>query len=482
MIASTKWISRLVVLIALLTTSVVSVFADTITGPSSSQSPYVIGLEPGVVIRSILTVGDAVNDKPDGTPYRLVGIPDGLGAIDNGDGTFTVLMNHELRQGAGVVRAHGANGAFISKWVIRKGNLQVLKGEDLIQNIATWNPITGAFNPPAQGVRLARLCSADLPSKHTFFDPKTRAGYQGYLFMNGEETGAEGRAFAHTLEGISYELPWLGKMSWENSVTRPVPGLNTVVVGLDDSNNGQVYIYVGQKTVSDNPVEAAGLTNGVLYGVKIDGLAVETNTTTLVPGSAFSVHAFGNVAYMTGAELETQSVANGVTAFQRPEDGAWNPLNPREFYFVTTASFTGMSRLWRLTFHDPTDPKAGGVVEMLLDGTEGPKMMDNLTINRRGQIFIQEDPGNQPHLAKIWRYTPSNDRLTLIAQHDPEFFDPASPSFLTQDEESSGIIDVSHILGRGWFLLDVQAHYLHPDAELVEGGQLLAMHVPQGRK
>ncbi len=26
----------------------------------------------------------------------MVGIPDGLGAFDNHDGTFTVLMNHEL--------------------------------------------------------------------------------------------------------------------------------------------------------------------------------------------------------------------------------------------------------------------------------------------------------------------------------------------------------------------------------------------------
>ena len=32
----------------------------------------------------------------------MVGIPDGLGAFDNGDGTFTVLMNHELGNTQGV--------------------------------------------------------------------------------------------------------------------------------------------------------------------------------------------------------------------------------------------------------------------------------------------------------------------------------------------------------------------------------------------
>ena len=65
-------------------------------------------------------------------------------------------------------------------------------------------------------------------------------------------------------------------------------------------------------------------------------------------------------------------------------------------------------------------------------------------------------------------------------KHNPKFFDPSipgNPSFITQDEESSGLIDAGHILGRGWFLLDVQAHKLSSDPELVEGGQLLAMSV-----
>src|SRR5689334_21016787 len=48
----------------------------------------------------------------------MVGIPDGLGAFDNLDGTFTLVMNHELGSTLGANRAHGAKGAFVSKWVI----------------------------------------------------------------------------------------------------------------------------------------------------------------------------------------------------------------------------------------------------------------------------------------------------------------------------------------------------------------------------
>src|SRR5262245_19048574 len=80
--------------------SIATVFRQSVKGPSSSQPPYLIRTLPGVVTKSIITVGDAVNFKADGvTPYRFVGIPDGLGAFDNGDGTFTVLCNHEIASG-----------------------------------------------------------------------------------------------------------------------------------------------------------------------------------------------------------------------------------------------------------------------------------------------------------------------------------------------------------------------------------------------
>jgi hypothetical protein len=59
------------------------------------------------------------------------------------------------------------------------------------------------------------------------------------------------------------------------------------------------------------------------------------------------------------------------------------PSNPNDFYFVTTASFTGNSRLWRLRFVDVSRPELGGTIDMLLAGGEGPKMMDISSIRRR---------------------------------------------------------------------------------------------------
>src|SRR5438477_12673266 len=120
-------LKRMALLAALTAGGITGAIAQSITGPSSSQSPYLVRTEPGVVTVSLLTVGDAVNFKSDGvTPYRMVGIPDGLGAFDNGDGTFTVLMNHELTAGDGIPRDHGFKGALVSKWIIDKATLTVL--------------------------------------------------------------------------------------------------------------------------------------------------------------------------------------------------------------------------------------------------------------------------------------------------------------------------------------------------------------------
>ena len=85
---------------------------------------------------------------------------------------------------------------------------------------------------------MSRLCSADLAPVSAFYDAESRLGYTGRMFLNGEEVSPdqEGRAFAHLMNGTSYELPALGKASWENLLARPDSGRQTVVIGLDDSS------------------------------------------------------------------------------------------------------------------------------------------------------------------------------------------------------------------------------------------------------
>lgn len=447
-------------------------------GTVTSAKAYMLPVAPGVKYKPILTVGDSANNKPDGTPYRLVGLPDGTGAFDNGDGTFTWLVNHEI-PGNGIARAHGGKGAFVSKWTVRKADLAVLKGEDLGKQVVNWNATTSSYDAPTTGTVFSRFCSADLPAPSAFFNAVTGLGYDAPLFMNGEESGNEGRGVAHDLDGNMWDVPRLGKFSWENSVASPKPGNNTVVIGTDDSGGGQVYVYVGTKTNAGSAIDKAGLTNGALYGLRVVGQPTETSTG--IPTGAFELYSFGNVENKTGAQLETDSNANLVTKFNRPEDGAWDPNSPNDFYFVTTNSFTSPTRLWRMRFVDAQQPQLGGTFEMLLDGTEGGKMYDNIAIDKFGHVYLQEDIGNNAHLSRVLRYDIATDTLSEVLKANPELFDAsvASPSFISQDEEATGVIDASDLLGPGWFLSAIQGHKSTSDTELVDGGgQLFAFYDP----
>lgn len=454
-------------------------FAQNI-GPSTSTTPYVLPTIPQVSTTSILTVGDTIGG------YRMVGIPDGLGAFGNGDGTFTLSMNHELGATSGTTRAHGQTGAFVSRWNIST-NLNVNSGRDHNTSASDAYEWTGSAwsNTPSSAQNWNRFCSADLaaPSAYRYGN----LGTDARIHMNGEEAGNEGRAYAHIMTGgaanQTWQLPALGKLSWENSVASPFAQQKTIVMGMDDSTPGQVYMYVGNKTASGNDIERAGLTNGNLFGIRVNGVANEDRTTPPAPNTRFDTFNHGDVTNTTGGAIESASNANNVTRFNRPEDGAWDtrPGFENNFYFVTTDRYdqsgqVGRSRLWRMTFDDINNPELGGTITALLDGTEGAQMMDNICVDSHGRILIQEDIGNNEALGKIWLYDTGSDSLTQIAVHDTNLFSTGSPGFLTRDEESSGIIDAKDILGDGWYLMDVQAHYGIP-GELVEGGQLLAMYV-----
>lgn len=441
-------------------------------GPSTSTSPYLLPSRSGVTTTSIFTVNDATSTVGG---YRMVGIPDGLGAFAGQGNNLTLAMNHELTGTAGIVRPGGFTGSFVSRWEIDRTTLAVTSGRDSVQ--AASDLLWSSQAPRA----ISRFCSGDLalPSAYKF----GTLGTDERIYMNGEENGAEGTAWAHVLTGPatnkSYELPALGRFSWENSTACPYAQTKTIVVGTDDSTPGQVYVYVGTKTSSGDDVTKAGLTNGVLYGVRVTGTTAETRATPI--NGAFDLAPLGSQIGVTGAQLETASGAAGVTTFLRPEDSTWDARVgfQNNLYFVTTDTVTassGRSRLYRLTFSDITNPQLGGTITCLLTGTEGQEMFDNLTIDGSGRILIQEDVGNNARLGRIWLYDTNSGGFGEIAIHDPAYFQTGGAKFLTTDEESSGVIDAESLLGKGWFLLDVQAHY-SLGGELVEGGQLLALYV-----
>jgi hypothetical protein len=279
---------------------ITTAFGNAITGPSSSEkTPYLLRARPGVVTFSVFTVGDSVNFKPDGvTPYRMVGIPDGLGAYDNGDGTFTVVMNHEMSgtisvgviTPLGVPRAHGNAGAFVSRWTIAKDTLEVLEVQDFLPNAtsiflsnndpSTGTPHTGYHSGDTTVIQ--RLCSADLaaPTAYAWTDPDSGVfhGTDARIFQTGEESsgfatsvsgggdlGPEARVdFGRQWNMIvtddsrivgdqsrtAFEMPHCGLFAWENNLANPLSQRKTITIGMDDTSQpggGQLYVWVGEK-------------------------------------------------------------------------------------------------------------------------------------------------------------------------------------------------------------------------------------------
>jgi hypothetical protein len=363
---------KLSLLAALLASAFAAPAMAQATGPNSSATPYVVPTAPFWSVTSLLTVGDAADNG-----YRMVGIPDGMGAYGNGDGTMTVLLNHELGASAGVVRAHGNTGAFVSEWVIRASDLRVLSGRDLATQHLVWDAPSASYvsaigkrwdagtnsyvaSAASEANSFGRLCSADLPAVSAFYNPATGLGTMSRIFMNGEEVGAEGRAYGFVATGAdkgkTYELNRLGKFSWENSVANPYSGDRTVVIGLDDSTPGQVYVYSGLKTNTGNEVQRAGLTNGTLKGIKVNVAAAQGGASGNLEQGPIN-GAFGTVLVDTsvnGATQQNNARTSGITEFARPEDGHW--ADESTFYFVTTGATPGTgvasqtARLYKLSF------------------------------------------------------------------------------------------------------------------------------------
>jgi hypothetical protein len=465
---------------------------------------YLISASGGATLSVIATTGDTISNEV------LRGVPDGMGAIKNADGTLTLLSNHEISTSADFANKKdtGTWGSSISKMTFDPATKKITKMENWMKSMSYYNyatekwgstweqslpvgtPATDAYGAIIGTNGINRLCSGDLVPAggfaYTEKDSKTKKsvtyGYKGAVYMTGEEGSDEqSRAFAFDADGNGIQLPKMGLAPWENLLTKPATGKATIVMGNEDGNatDSQLYMYVGTKqNTGANFAEKAGLTNGKLYTIALENYRTDNAVRTAAKGTKIKV-GFNEVnTNPKFGKLATMSQANGTT-FSRIEDGEFDSKNPNVFYFVTTESNKDplattprpgatYSRdggaLWKMTFADAKDPFKGATMEMLLNGTEAPYLTkpDNLTIDG-DYILIQEDPGNNAHIARLVAYRISDGKLAEIAKFDEQYFITGAAKFITQDEESSGIINVNKFLKasgdtKSHFFLNAQVH------------------------
>ena len=496
--------------------------------PANAAAPvYVEAVASSATLTPIASAGDMV-----GT-YLVPGIPDGLGVLKNGN-SLRIITNHEWSAtnavAAGRTTAGGlVSGSFLSDMTYDLTSQKVTKAVDLFKDVVWYDYATGKYGqtpgaPAGAAVKdsygtlnhsylLNRFCSGALAPAGSFFDKASGFGVNDAVFLAGEEGGDESRAFATNLtNGQLVQLPALGLAAWENVIPAPTKGKATVLMTNEDGSatDSQQWMYVGTKTKTGAWYEKAGFTNGKSYVLAAAADAVVANDNEIrakygkskpFPITFAEVNTKAN-----GKDQNIEANAKGIE-FARVEDGHFDPNKPNDYYFVTTESNKDpvatapnpatptVSRdggaLWRIRFKDVSKPLSGATLELLLDGSENIYMSkpDNIAVDSLGNVLIQEDPGNNAHLARIVSYRISDGKLATIAQFDAKYFDSTRPNFITQDEESSGIVEVSQELRTSkndkasYYMFVAQIHATpakaRPDldpadatlAKAVEGGQ-----------
>jgi hypothetical protein len=87
---------------------------------------------------------------------------------------------------------------------------------------------------------------------------------------------------------------------------------------------------------------------------------------------------------------------------------------------------------------------------------------DNITVTN-GVVVIQEDPGGNAHVARVIAYRISDGKLATLAKFDSQYFTEAGKKYMTLDEESSDVIDVTSLLAKAgdtntYLMLNAQVH------------------------
>jgi len=482
-------------------TGVTSVFVpqsarDRETGFRTSVAPYAVPVGPDYSLVPVLSAGDRVRRTSNADQlFQMIGIPDGLGAHANKDGTTTLFMNQEIPntvRSEPVLGEPLTRGAFVSKLILAPDG-SVLSGDLAYAAVYAENLLVG----PAATVSnttpaFTRFCSGGLAWKE--------AGFDRPIYFCGEESGGTntfdgrgGEAVA-IFDNALWTLPKLGHLAWENAVPRPDKGRETVIMALEDGNVGdcQLYMYVGRKDYSHGAgaLRRNGLDNGSLY-VFVADAGGPTNEATFPSGSLTGRWVLlPGAENMNDVELEAASDAVGAFAFDRIEDGSFAPREPNSFYFVTTGG-SASNALGR-GYHLALNPRnvlgrATLTVHFNADhyvaaGGDIAVSPDNVGVSE-DYIMICEDGTAQSTVVmrakgrqgNIWRVNRRTGAFENVVSLSPSGRDGVviSPGIW----ETSGIIDTSSLFGPDSWLFDVQAHSptRAPAPNTVEDGQLLLM-------
>lgn len=502
---------------ALVSALVVSAALAAAALATTSIKPYAVPIGSEYTVTPLFSVDDKVpllGGGP-GQQYRMVGIPDGLGARPNGDGTSTLFMNHELNfssQSEPVVGGPTNRGAIVSRWILDSDGDPVAgrRAYDTIFAEDTFlGPAPVVGNEAQMPRQFARFCSGNLAGSAEGFDRPIYLTNEEELSPNTFD--GQGGLSVAIYDGQLHTLPDLGRASKENSIVQRGTGNRTVIFPTEDGPaqlENQLYMYVGKKDRSSGAtvLERNGLVDGKLYvfgSLDLTRNSERTFTSGSVMGEWVEIP---NAEQLSDNGLEAAADARNAMTFVRPEDSAFNPNNNNELFFNTTGSSSGaddgvneLGRLYSLQLHAGNVLKpakltiaynADTVVGSGSDIAISPDNIDAsdrfLMINEDGTTESRAVMTSKDRDGSIWRFDLTGgpggigvdvSTATRVAELDPPGRDgtPVGAGVW----ETSGIIRADSMFGPDTWLSDVQAHppTTAPGAPntTVEDGQLFLM-------
>jgi hypothetical protein len=444
-------------------------------GFDTSKPPYLVPTAAGVQVDPIMSAGDTIGG------YQMSGITDGLGAYRSTDvrghsgkghargRTVRVLMNHEL--GRSFPNTPPGVDTRITRLDIDRHTRRVHAAEYLFTGHELFE----------------RFCSATLmliDGRPLYFTAEEAVP------IAGQPPGPahDGSSIVMDAEtGFYREAPHFGHLQHEN--VAPLRLSKWVFVTTeDDFRPGPSYLYA--YIANDFNRGVRGI-EGSLHVWKADNPAKNQNSAVLkgesVPGHFVPLTQAEN---LNSTVLKDSATAKNAFRFDRLEDIAIHPdIRGRTFVADTgKPPSTARGRVYQFDVN-PANPTVA-TLKMILNGDapDGDDIYnpDNMDASDR-VLMIQEDresafrdPPFSGGYGRVMEYRFSNQSLRSVARVNTPA--PLRPGTW----ESSGIIDAGHLLGRDWWLLDVQAHSttapqpgptLAPNSSVGEDAQFLAMYV-----
>lgn len=470
-------------------------------GVKTTRPHFLVPTASGVVVDKILTTGDIV---PMGDPgidddYQMTGIPDGLGAYAKkgsrwdwlhrgGSREFVAMMNHEIGRSFPPAPQDPPDvDARISRLVIDRETRSVHSAEYSFTGLEGYE----------------RFCSATLRiigGKPFYF-----TGEEAVPMLPAQPPGNahEGSSIVMDAEtGMWRDTEHFGHLQHENIV--PLKLKQWVFLTTeDDFRPGPSYLYAYIAPTFKGAITGR---QGALY-VFVPNTGEEKSNAEVVSKDQVVQGHWVRLSQHPDNEndvtLKAAATREGAFIFERLEDAAPLPGKESRVFIADTGKAaagtpTRKGRVYQFDFNW-NNPAGGATMRMILNG-DAPHSddifnPDNMHASER-VLMIQEDRESafRAQHNRVMEYRLPNGPLRSVARVNttpgtPPEYPNAEPctGCLPGTWESSGIIDARDVLGKDWWLLDVQAHNsivpqpgrsLKPNSSVGENGQLVAMYVP----